>query len=120
MRSCYIVHMSWNVLLHPEMAEDFQDLSEAVQDAIVAHVRLLEAMGPTLHRPTVDTLAGSKIANLKELRFTADDGVWRVAFAFDGNRIGVLLVAGDKKGQNQKRFYKTLIATAERRWSTWS
>lgn len=112
--------MSWTVQLHPEMAEEFQELSESVQDAIAAHVRLLETMGPTLHRPAADTLAGSKIANLKELRFNANDGVWRVAFAFDGNRIGVLLVAGDKKGQNQKRFYKTLIATAERRWSTWS
>jgi hypothetical protein len=47
---------------------------------------------------SADTLEGSKHANMKELRFNADDGVWRVAFAFDLERKAVLLVAGDKSG----------------------
>lgn len=86
----------------------------------MAHVLLLKQFGPTLGRPAVDTLKGSAISNLKELRFDADGGVWRVAFAFDGNHIGVLLAAGDKRGVKQQRFYKVLTATAEERWSTWS
>lgn len=94
--------------------------AEAVQVAVVAHVDLLAQFGPTLGRPAVDTLKGSTISNLKELRFDADGGVWRVAFAFDGNRIGVLLAAGDKRGQKEKRFYKALIATAEQRWESWT
>lgn len=52
---------------------------------------------------------------MKELRFTADDGVWRVAFAFDPRRRAIILVAGDKSGVAQKRFYKNLIATADAR-----
>lgn len=111
--------MPWQVTFHPEMAEDFNGLSEAVQDVLLAHAKLLEAIGPTLGRPAVDTLKGSKIANLKELRFTADGGVWRVAFAFDGRRIAVLLAGGDKAGVSEARFYRVLIAKAEQRWRTW-
>lgn len=52
----------------------------------------------------MDTLKGSKHANMKELRFDADDGVWRIAFAFDLRRHAVLLVGGDKSGGSEKRF----------------
>jgi hypothetical protein len=70
-----------------------------------------------LGRPHVDTLKGSKHANMKELRFEADGGVWRVAFAFDPKRRAVILVAGDKVGVAQARFYKALIAKADRRFA---
>jgi hypothetical protein len=59
---------------------------------------MLEQFGPHLGRPHVDTLQGSRHSNMKELRFTAADGVWRVAFAFDPERHAILLVAGDKSG----------------------
>ena len=62
-------------------------------------------------------LAGSRHANMKELRFKAADGVWRVAFAFDPERQAILLVAGDKAGGAQKRFYKGLIAKADSRFT---
>jgi hypothetical protein len=110
------------VEFHPELAVEFAAMVEVVQDELLAHVRLLSEFGPTLGRPAVDTLKGSKIANLKELRFAADAGVWRVAFAFDGNRVAVLLAAGDKSGKRggaETRFYKALIALAERRWTGW-
>jgi hypothetical protein len=64
-----------------------------------------------------DTLNGSKHANMKELRFDADHGVWRVAYAFDPERKAILLVAGDKSGGSEKRFYKALIEKADRRFS---
>jgi hypothetical protein len=48
-------------------------------------------------------------ANMKELRFKASDGEWRVAFAFDPRRQAILLVAGHKSGGSQKRFYRQLI-----------
>ncbi len=54
---------------------------------------------------------------MKELRFKAADGVWRVAFAFDPERQAIVLVAGDKAGVAQKRFYKALIARADARFS---
>jgi hypothetical protein len=64
-----------------------------------------------------DTLNGSQFSNMKELRFKAAGGVWRVAFAFDPNREGVLLVAGDKSGGSEDRFYKRLIAKADERYA---
>jgi hypothetical protein len=66
----------------------------------------------------VDTLKGGRIANRKELRFSADGGVGRAAFAFDRRRIAVLLVIGDKRGMTESRFYKALVATAAARWKT--
>jgi hypothetical protein len=54
---------------------------------------------------------------MKELRFKAADGVWRVAFAFDPLRRAIILVAGDKSGVSQTRFYKQLINTADRRFT---
>jgi len=53
---------------------------------------------------------------MKELRFSAADGEWRVAFAFDPTRKAILLVAGDKSGGSEKKFYKQLIAKADKRF----
>ena len=64
----------------------------------------------------VDTLSGSRHANMKELRFRADGGVWRIAFAFDPERAAILLIAGDKSGVGSDRFYKGLIKRADARF----
>ena len=82
----------------------------------MALVTLLEQFGPQLGRPHADTLNDSRHANLKELRFAAADGVWRVAFAFEPKRTAILLVAGDKSGVSEKRFYRQLIDTADARF----
>ena len=87
-----------------------------MQDGLLATAKLLEAFGPQLGRPHVDTLNDSSFSNVKELRFDAADGVWRVAFAFDLRREAILLVAGDKSGGSEKRFYKALIRTADKRY----
>jgi len=105
----------WTVLFHDVFEDEFNDLSEAVQDELLVQAKLLEIFGPTLGRLRVDTLKGSRHANMKELRFDADGGVWRVAFAFDPKRRGVLLVAGDKSGGSKKRFYKSLLQAADTR-----
>lgn len=60
---------------------------------------------------------GSSFANMKELRFDAADGVWRVAFAIDPKRKAILLVGGDKSGTSEKRFYQRLIAKADERYA---
>jgi hypothetical protein len=110
------VKVKWVVAFHDEFDSEFDALSEAVQDEILAHARLLEQFGPLLGRPRVDTLKGSRHTNMKELRFDAADGVWRVAFAFDPKRKAILLVAGDKSGGREKRFYRRLIAKADERF----
>jgi DNA-binding XRE family transcriptional regulator len=62
--------------------------------------------GPQMGRPRVDTLTGSRHANMKELRFDAAAGVWRFAFAFDTARKAIILCGGDKSGGSQRRFYR--------------
>ncbi|SEO47008.1 Phage derived protein Gp49-like [Nitrosospira multiformis] len=69
--------MTWNVEFHPAFAEEYQEFSEEVQDALLSELGLLEKYGPQLNRPHVDTLNASRYANMKELRFSADGGVWR-------------------------------------------
>lgn len=108
--------MPWTVTFADEFEPEFDELSPAVQDAILARLVLLEREEPSLGRPHADTLVGSRHANMKELRCNADDGVWRVAFAFDPDRQAILLVGGDKSGVSEKRFYKQLIARADERF----
>ena len=108
--------MSWDVEFDSAFDAEFDAVPAAVQDELLAHARLLERFGPTMGRPRTDTLNGSRHANMKELRFNAADGVWRVAFAFNPKRQAVLLVAGDKTGVGEKRFYKALITTADERF----
>jgi hypothetical protein len=108
--------MAWSVGFHTSFEAEFDQLDEEVQDEILALMGLLQEFGPRLARPHVDTLNGSKHANLKELRFKAANGAWRIAFAFDPERKAILLVAGDKSGGSERNFYKDLIAKADARF----
>lgn len=108
--------MSWVVAIGDEFEPEFDNLREEVQTEILALARLLQEFGPSLGRPRIDTLKGSRHANMKELRFSAADGEWRVAFAFDTKRAAILLLAGDKSGRSEKRFYRELIRKADDRF----
>ena len=108
--------MSWTVEIAEEFEPEFFALQQDVQDTILTMTRLLRRFGPQLGRPQVDTLNGSRHANMKELRFSAAGGEWRVAFAFDPVRRAMLLVAGDKSGGSERRFYRVLIARADERF----
>ena len=87
--------LKWKVQFHRDFDPEFEALPDDVQSELRAHALLLEQFGPQLGRPRVDTLKGSRHANMKELRLDAADGVWRVAFAFDPKRNAVLPIAGD-------------------------
>lgn len=106
----------WIVEAADEFAPEFAVLPEQVQSEIAALVLMLEQLGPSLKRPRCDTLKASRHANMKELRFSAFQGEWRPAFAFDPERSAILLVAGDKSGGSQARFYKQLIQRADERF----
>ena len=108
--------MGWIVAIGDEFEPEFDELYEDVQTEILAISRLLQRFGPQLGRPRVDTLKGSRHANMKEIRFSAADGEWRVAFAFDTKREAILLVAGDKSGSSEKRFYRRLVRKADERF----
>jgi hypothetical protein len=110
--------MAWDVLYHDDFAAEFKAFDRDVKIALRAVTLFLEDKGPTLGRPWADTLKGSKYANMKELRFEAADGEWRAAFAFDPERKAILLIAGDKSGTSQKKFYEKLISKADKRYKS--
>jgi hypothetical protein len=108
--------MSWSASFHPKFEKEVLELQRAVRIELIASLALLREYGPNLGRPDVDTLKDSRYANMKEIRFRADGGVWRVAFAFDPRRNAVLLVAADKSGVSEPKFYKRLIDKADMRY----
>src|SRR5207249_8599433 len=108
--------VGWTVEIGDEFLPEYENLPDEVQDELLAMTRLLQRFGPQLKRPHADTMNGSRHANMKELRFNAADGVWRVAFAFDPHRKAVLLVAGDKSGSGERRFYREFISKADDRY----
>lgn len=89
----------------------FVGLEEGLQDKITSYIGLLEVYGPQLSRPYVDTLQGSSVPNLKELRVNYKGNPYRILFAFDPNREGLLLVGSSKAGE--KRWYEKTILLAE-------
>ena len=108
--------LPWTVEFAPEFEPEFDALPEEVQDDLLAQAGVVEEFGPSAKRPRVDTSNGSKHANMKELRFDAADGVWRVAFAFDPRRKAILLVAGDESGMSERAFYRRLVKRADERF----
>jgi hypothetical protein len=108
--------MTWTVFFDDAFIIEFTKLDVSVQLALRDSILVLQEFGPSLGRPHVDTLKGSKHANMKELRFKAADGVWRIAFAFDPKRNAIILCAGNKAGTSQNQFYKNIIRIADKRF----
>lgn len=108
--------MKWKVTFCDAFELEFNAFSQIIQDELLAYASLLQEFGPSLGRPYVDTLKNSQFANMKELRFKADDGIWRVAFAFDLSREAVLLIAGNKARKSEQLFYRQLIKKADKRY----
>ncbi|HQV12997.1 MAG TPA: type II toxin-antitoxin system RelE/ParE family toxin [Nitrospira sp.] len=102
--------------MRDECEPAFDALHGEVQTEGWALTRLLQQFGPYVGRPRADTLNDSRHANMKELRFSAVGGEWRVAFAFDPKRKGILLVAGNTSGVSEKRFSRELIRKADDRF----
>lgn len=102
----------WTILTRPIFIEWFKSLNSKDKVSVRATLVLLEEKGPSLPRPYVDTLEGTKITNLKELRVQTGGKPIRVFFAFDPERQCVVLCGGNKTGD--KRFYKKMIPIAER------
>jgi len=106
----------WKVELHDRFKGEIIDLPTDVRVELLAHLVLLREKGFRLGRPEVDTLEGSKHANMKELRVKVLKVQWRFAFAFDPARKAVVLCGGAKNGVSQKLFYKRLIDLADKRY----
>ena len=108
--------MKWHVFYHAAFEAELRALEPPVRDALVAGIDQIETWGPQLGRPTVDTLKGSRHANMKELRVTVSGLPWRLAFAFDPLRPAIILVCAHKAGVSQALFYRRLITIADARF----
>ncbi len=107
--------MPYAVIFLDEFSAWFDAQDEGLQDRALMHMALLKERGPLLGRPYADTLKGSKIANLKELRFAYERSPIRILFAFDPKQQGVIILGGSKAGD--KRWYATNIPIAEKLFS---
>jgi hypothetical protein len=102
----------WLVEYTDEFGAWWETLSADEQASLDANVQLLERFGPQLTRPHADSIKGSKHANMKELRTQSHGRPLRTFFAFDPRRSAILLIGGDKTGDNN--FYKRMIPLADR------
>ena len=107
--------MKWKVTDHSKYTEWFESRGEDLQDKILEMVELLQQEGPMLGRPHADTLEGSTYPNMKELRVQHRGNPWRIIFAFDPERRGILLLGGNKAGNSN--WYDKNIPIADKRYA---
>lgn len=105
----------WSVEYSDKFGEWWDTLSEEEQVDVAAVVGLLEKLGPMLKFPYSSKINGSKYSHLRELRIQHAGRPYRVLYAFDSRRTAVLLVGGDKTGDD--RWYITNIPAAEAQYS---
>ena len=110
-----LVDHAWTVVLHEEVSAWLQALTAPTRNRVSEAIDVLAMHGPGLGRPLVDTISGSRYANMKELRV----GTCRLLFAFDRHRSAVVLVAGDKRDE-WNRWYRVAIPLADRRLDEWN
>ena len=101
----------WSVEYTDEFGQWWQTLSLAEQASLAASVRLLEQFGPRLSRPHADAVHCSRHSNMKELRTQCKGRPLRTFFAFDPRRSAILLIGGDKTGDD--RFYERMVPLAD-------
>jgi len=94
----------------------YENLDDTDRANVLASMLVLQSQGPMLGRPHADTVNGSAYSNMKELRVQSKGQPLRAFYAFDPERKGILLCAGNKAG-NEKRFYEEMIPIADREYA---
>jgi len=102
----------WEVEYTDEFGAWWNGLTEAEQESVRAYVRLLEARGPRLGHPYSSGISRSKHAHMRELRVQHRGHPYRVLYAFDPRRTAILLIGGDKTGDD--RWYEGFVPLADR------
>ncbi|SNS92828.1 hypothetical protein SAMN05421770_103107 [Granulicella rosea] len=104
--------MPYEVEFTEEFEQWWNSLTEDEQDSVDYSVGLLEEHGVNLKRPHADTIHGSKVGNMRELRCQHEGRPYRVLYAFDPRRTAMLLIGGDKTGN--PRWYEEFVPRAEK------
>src|ERR1700684_866014 len=107
----YIPSMEWEDELTREYEDWRNGLSAHEQVDVHPKVNLLQRPGPSLPRPHADLIHSSRHANMKELRVQHSGRPYRVLFAFDPRRCAILLIGGDKTGND--RWYEEFVPVAD-------
>jgi hypothetical protein len=102
----------WDVEYTDELGAWWATLTEAEQESIDASVRLLQERGPSLGFPHTSGIEGSKHTHMRELRVQHEGRPYRVLYAFDPRRSAILLIGGDKTGDD--RWYVVHVPIADR------
>ena len=101
----------WNVESTAQFEQWWSELTRLEQHSVVAKIELLEEKGPTLEFPHSSGVHSSRHGNMRELRVQSGGRPLRIFYAFDPRRSAILLIGGDKTGNN--RFYPRLVRRAE-------
>ena len=104
--------MVWDVEYTDTFGQWWDTLSEEEQDSVTHYVGLLESHGPHLSFPYSSRVARSKHPHMRELRVQHEGRPYRVLYAFDPRRVAVLLIGGDKTGND--RWYQEFVPRADR------
>src|SRR3970040_1695107 len=103
--------MAYEVEVTDEGREGFETLSEAEQEEVAATIGLLEKHGPHLPFPYSSGVASSRHSRIRELRTQVHGRPYRTLYAFDPSRVAILLIAGDKTGDD--RWYGVSVPRAD-------
>jgi hypothetical protein len=103
--------MTWDVEYTDEFGDWWHSLTEAEQESLAASVQLLEQRGPSLGHPHSSGINGSKHSHMRELRTQHAGRPYRTLYAFDPRRMAILLIGGDKTGDN--RWYEVNVPIAD-------
>ncbi len=103
--------MTWNVEYNDEFGRWWDGLNEGEQESVAAVVGLLEAKGPQLPFPYSSVVNGSRHGHMRELRIQHRGSPYRVLYAFDRRRAAILLIGGNKGGND--RWYKEYVPRAD-------
>ena len=106
----------WEVEYTDELEEWWTNLTESEQESIASSVGLLEEKGPNLGFPHSSGIGGSKHSHMRELRIQHEGRPYRILYAFDPRRNAILLIGGDKTGNN--RWYDVYVPVADRLYDT--
>lgn len=104
-------YMAWSVEYTDEFGDWWGGLTETEQEDVAAHVQRLEARGPNLPHPYSSGVKRSRHDHMRELRVQSHGNPFRVFYAFDPRRSAILLIGGDKTGND--RFYETMVPIAD-------
>jgi hypothetical protein len=103
--------VAWEIEFTDEFGAWWEELTSDAQEDVTFSVNLLRACGPALARPHADTVRGSVYPNMRELRVQHQGQPYRVLYAFDPRRMGILLLGGDKTGK--PRWYQEFVPRAD-------